>query len=456
MHNLATLRALALFLPAGMASVLWSLRPPLGRAGVSLALALLWNTAALLLVNALAVRLGWWRFETHGGAFLGAPLDVVLGWSALWGLVVPLAVGRSVLAQAGVALSLDLVAMPRLEPLLHLGHTWLLGEALALVVALVPGALLARWTAEATYLKARGALQAALAGALCFVCLPLGLLAVRGEPARLHLGGISGIVLVEVAILGCVLGIAALQELLARGGGTPFPLDPTQRLVTSGPYAYLANPMQVSAVLLLAAAGGLLRSGTVALAALGAFAYSAGFAHWQEEGDLRRRFGPRWDAYRGAMHDWIPHSRPYVSEPAKLYVAATCDACSELGRWVAARGTVGLEIVPAESSPRPLRRMTYVAADGHTSDGVAALGRALEHAGPGWAILGLWLRLPLVRPLVQLLVDASGGGPREAGTLQACRPPTPSARTSGGSPRSSRRRPGTGSATSSRATGSAT
>lgn len=107
--------------------------------------------------------------------------------------------------------------------------------------------------------------------------------------------------------------------------------------------------------------------------------------------------------------------------PARLYVGASCDACSQTGAWIAARDPRGLELVPAETAPWPLRRMTYVAADGHRADGVAALGRALGHASRGWALLGIALRLPAVRPVMQLIVDGSGGGPREIGTLQACR-----------------------------------
>lgn len=47
-----------------------------------------------------------------------------------------------------------------------------------------------------------------------------------------------------------------------------------------------------------------------------------------------------------------------------------------------------------------------------TTDGVRAMGRALEHLNLGWAICGTALRLPGVWQLVQLLMDASGLGPR--------------------------------------------
>jgi hypothetical protein len=97
-----------------------------------------------------------------------------------------------------------------------------------------------------------------------------------------------------------------------------------------------------------------------------------------------------------------------------LYVADTCEICRDGGRGFARRAARGLLIVPAESHrSRALRRITYESADTTcTATGVEAVARALEHVHLGWALIGCLLRLPVIRPLVQLLVDASGGEPR--------------------------------------------
>ena len=74
-----------------------------------------------------------------------------------------------------------------------------------------------------------------------------------------------------------------------------------------------------------------------------------------------------------------------------------------------------------------LTRNTYESADGtRAAVGVEAIGRALEHIHLGWALLGFLLRLPVLRQVSQLLVDASGGEARRIsanGRDETARPP---------------------------------
>jgi hypothetical protein len=74
-----------------------------------------------------------------------------------------------------------------------------------------------------------------------------------------------------------------------------------------------------------------------------------------------------------------------------------------------------MSMVDAETTPRgSIERLRYMEGD-YSVEGVRALGRALEHLNFGWAIAGTALRLPLVWQTVQLLMDASGLGPRLVG-----------------------------------------
>jgi hypothetical protein len=194
------------------------------------------------------------------------------------------------------------------------------------------------------------------------------------------------------------------------------PFDAPRRLVTTGLYAYVRNPMQLSAVLLLLALGLVLRNIWVASAGVIAHFYSVGLAAWDEDDDLARRFGGQWTLYRAGVRAWLPRWRPRfpgAAGPARLYVAASCDMCSQVGRWFADRRATNLTILPAEQHPtRTLMRITYEHADGTIAAGVTAIARALEHIHFGWAWVGAVLRLPVIAQAVQLIADASGAEPR--------------------------------------------
>jgi protein-S-isoprenylcysteine O-methyltransferase Ste14 len=222
----------------------------------------------------------------------------------------------------------------------------------------------------------------------------------------------------QILAIPALLGLTAVQEFVTRGGGTPIPFDPPRRLVTTGVYAYVRNPMQTSAVVLLFLLGLVLRNLWVSAAGVMAHIYSAGLAGWDEEEDLRQRFGDSWLAYRRAVRAWMPRLRPWHRAdhpPARLFVAESCGMCDEVGRWFARRGARHLAIAAAETHPsQALRRITYEPADGsRAASGVEAVARALEHIHLGWAMVGFALRLPVIRPLTQLLADASGGEARK-------------------------------------------
>ena len=171
------------------------------------------------------------------------------------------------------------------------------------------------------------------------------------------------------------------------------------------------------AVVLLLMWGAVLGNAWVAATAVMAHLYSAGLAGWDEDEDLRQRFGAAWTAYRRGVRGWAPRWRPWHAPdeaPARLYVSQRCAMCSEVGQWFQQRHARSLLIVAAEDHPsRSLTRITYDPADGSAAaTGITAVARALEHVHIGWATLAFFLRLPIICPLVQLLTDASGGEPR--------------------------------------------
>ena len=122
-------------------------------------------------------------------------------------------------------------------------------------------------------------------------------------------------------IIGAVMtaaGAAILIECFARfartSGGTPAPVAPTQRLVVTGLYRYVRNPMYVGVLLLIF--GQMLLFSSAALLAYGVAIWTAFhvFVVFFEEHRLQREFGEEYDLYVRNVPRWIPRVTPWRSE----------------------------------------------------------------------------------------------------------------------------------------------
>lgn len=116
----------------------------------------------------------------------------------------------------------------------------------------------------------------------------------------------TGFVGVAFFVLGAVVALSCVVSFVVRGKGTPAPFDPPRRVVATGPYRFVRNPMYLGAILLLSGFGLYARSPSV----LGLAACAALIAHllvvFYEEPDLERRFGETYAAYRRVTNRWIP------------------------------------------------------------------------------------------------------------------------------------------------------
>ncbi|PPK88501.1 protein-S-isoprenylcysteine O-methyltransferase Ste14 [Neolewinella xylanilytica] len=110
-------------------------------------------------------------------------------------------------------------------------------------------------------------------------------------------------------VLASLLNLFSAYYLVSRGEGTPLPLDQTNRLVVSGPYRYLRNPMAVAGVAQGVAVGMLFHSPPViAYALLGALLWQV-TVRPAEEADMRKRFGRAYEEYVRHTPCWIPKIR---------------------------------------------------------------------------------------------------------------------------------------------------
>lgn len=109
-----------------------------------------------------------------------------------------------------------------------------------------------------------------------------------------------------LALGGGALWLWATVVLVARGEGTPLPLDPPRRLVVSGPYRWLRNPMHLGLVAFFLGEALLFRSPVFVGFVVVGTAGLAVYARWREEPVLSGRFGARYADYRAAVPPWAP------------------------------------------------------------------------------------------------------------------------------------------------------
>jgi protein-S-isoprenylcysteine O-methyltransferase Ste14 len=106
--------------------------------------------------------------------------------------------------------------------------------------------------------------------------------------------------------------IAASFAEFIKADGTPVPVAPPPRLVVSGFYRYVRNPIYVGFVailtgeVLLFASPGLLEYTVVA------WCIGAAAVRFYEEPILARKFGAEYRDYRRAVRAWVPRLHPWT------------------------------------------------------------------------------------------------------------------------------------------------
>jgi protein-S-isoprenylcysteine O-methyltransferase Ste14 len=116
-----------------------------------------------------------------------------------------------------------------------------------------------------------------------------------------------------VVAIGAVIGLPCVWEFAWRGLGTPAPFDPPRRLVISGPYRWVRNPMYVGMGIALVGEAIVFPNVTTTLLILVVVLWVAvtflivGF----EEPTLRRMFGSDYERYCQHVRRWIPRLKPF-------------------------------------------------------------------------------------------------------------------------------------------------
>jgi protein-S-isoprenylcysteine O-methyltransferase Ste14 len=159
----------------------------------------------------------------------------------------------------------------------------------------------------------------AIVGTLIFLVIAPGFVAVvapwlltgwRMAPPFLGLAAIrwlGGLLIV----LGSVGLLDSFRRFAVEGLGTPAPVLPTRRLIVTGLYRFVRNPMYVGVV--SAILGQALLLASAPLLGYGACIWLAChlFVLLYEEPTLRRSYGAQYAAYGAQVRRWIPRLRPW-------------------------------------------------------------------------------------------------------------------------------------------------
>ena len=119
-----------------------------------------------------------------------------------------------------------------------------------------------------------------------------------------------------VGAAGLALFIWTVWLFRRRGEGTLAPWDPPKRLVVSGPYRHVRNPMIAGVLFMLLAEAVLFNSLAVFLWALVFFLANTLWFALYEEPSLARRFGDDYLRYKAHVRRWLPRATPWLGGPA--------------------------------------------------------------------------------------------------------------------------------------------
>jgi protein-S-isoprenylcysteine O-methyltransferase Ste14 len=126
----------------------------------------------------------------------------------------------------------------------------------------------------------------------------------------------GGIALAAAAVpllaTGLILFGASLRRFFTAGRGTLAPWDPPSRLVVTGPYRYVRNPMIAGVMFMLFAIALLLRSAPHAAWAGIFVVINAIYIPLLEEPDLAARFGEDYATYRAHVRRFVPRLTPWA------------------------------------------------------------------------------------------------------------------------------------------------
>ena len=107
-------------------------------------------------------------------------------------------------------------------------------------------------------------------------------------------------------IIGGVILLWSFWNFLVQGHGTPAPIDPPKKLVATGFYRYVRNPMYVGVLAMIVGHFLWFRYWSLLIYAIVVFLAFNTFVTFYEEPTLKRQFGASYEEYLKRVPRWIP------------------------------------------------------------------------------------------------------------------------------------------------------
>lgn len=268
----------------------------------------MWVMVAGLVVNGLLVKYTDLSFQPVSGQIYGVPLVIII-FQAIWvGAFLP-GLWLQQFRQAVVLFIGGFVVM-NYSPFgyARTGEDTVLVYTTILLLVYLPGFLLQLYTVQDRYVVLRSLLQALMWSITLFWLLPTLLFYLTGSPWPLlsEKPWYEWLFFLFVILLPAGLLASALYQFAIEGDGTAFPYDPPKRLVTSGVYAYVANPMQIGISLSMIIWGIFLHSPEISACGLAAAALFIVFKDVCNGSCAIGRDNAEWAEYQKNVRRWFP------------------------------------------------------------------------------------------------------------------------------------------------------
>jgi len=371
--------------------------------------AALWISFSLAIINYICVEQNLWTYNSKTPLALKMPFDLYFIWIVFWAIIpVYFFKGKYPLILMLLLFWLDIILMPELENLgiIKLNQNWYFGEIALIFLVWLPSYMWARIYFNQTHLKWRSFFQVSIMCVFLILIIPYIIKYYTAQNFDIENFNIYNIQIIFILALPSLI---AVIDLATKGNGTPFPYDKTSKLVKNGVYAYCKNPIQWSFTVIFIPLAIIYQSWLLAAGFLVSIAYTIGVSNTQEKEDMLNRFGQNWIDYKSLVPSWRFLWKPKNYPKGTIYFKKDCNQCEGLKKWFTKQNTANLNIeFSYKYKASSLEQVTYIDYNGNKYKSVTAIAHAFEHINLVYASLGWFMRFPIIKNILQIIIDAMG------------------------------------------------